>query len=113
MSAIKNVEEKNDVIVVRTTGYFNNEAGDAVLEVCSEKIKSGKSKFLIDMEESTVVNSIGVSVLIEIIEQLQEVDGAMAFINLAPIVEKTFNIMGITKYCDIYSSEDEAIEKLS
>ena len=113
MSAIKNVEEKNNVIVVRTTGYFNNEAGDAVLEVCNEKIEGGKSKFLIDMEESTVVNSIGVSVLIEIIEQLQEVDGAMAFINLAPIVEKTFNIMGITKYCDIYASEDEAIEKLS
>jgi len=113
MSTIKNVDEKNDIIIVRTTGYFNNDAGDAVLKVCNEKIDNGKSKFLIDMSDSSVVNSIGVSVLIEIIEKLQEIDGAMAFINLAPIVEKTFNIMGITKYCTIYGSEDEAIEKLS
>ena len=46
------------------------------------------------MNDSKVVNSIGVSILIEIIEKLQVVNGVMAFTNLAGIVEKTFNIMG-------------------
>ena len=48
--------------------------------------------FLLDLENSKVVNSIGVSILIEIIEKLQEVDGRLAYCNLASIVEKTFNI---------------------
>ena len=48
-----------------------------------------------------VVNSIGVSILIEIIEKLQEVGGELGYYNLAPIVEKTFNIMGITKYSKV------------
>ena len=113
MSTIKNVEEKNNVVVIKTTGYFNNEAGDAVLNICNEKIESSFKLFLIDMEDSKIVNSIGVSVLIEIIEKLQEISGSMAFINLAPIVDKTFNIMGIKKYCNVYDSMDEAIEKLS
>ena len=37
----------------------------------------------------------------------------MAFTNLAGIVEKTFNIMGITKYCEIYDSVDAGVDKLS
>ena len=111
--SIKNVEEKNGVIVISTTGYFNNLAGEAVLNVFTEKIESGNTKFLVDMNDSKVVNSIGVSILIEIIEKLQEVNGVMAFTNLAGIVDKTFNIMGITKYCDVYDSVDSAIEKLS
>ena len=30
-NAIKNVEEKDGVIIISTEGYFNNVAGDAVL----------------------------------------------------------------------------------
>ena len=110
---IKSVEDKNGVIVISTLGYFNNIAGDAVLEVFTEKMDSGSTKFLIDMADSKVVNSIGVSILIEIIEKLQSVNGVMAFTNLAGIVEKTFNIMGITKYCEIYDSVDAGVDKLS
>ena len=112
-NAIKNVEEKDGVIIISTDGYFNNVAGDAVLEVFNEKMDAGNTKFLIDMADSKVVNSIGVSILIEIIEKLQAVEGVMAFTNLAGIVEKTFNIMGITKYCEIYDSIDSGVGKLS
>ena len=111
--SIKNVEEKNGVIIISTSGYFNNIAGDALLEVFNENISQGSTKFLIDMADSKVVNSIGVSILIEIIEKLQEINGVMAFTNLAGIVEKTFNIMGITKYCEVYDSIDSGVEKLS
>ena len=73
--SIKNIEDKNGVIVISTSGYFNNVAGEAVLEIFNEKIDSGSKNFLVDMADSKVVNSIGVSILIEIIEKLQGVDG--------------------------------------
>ena len=50
------------------------------------------------------------SSLIEIIEKLQDVDGKLGYYNLAPIVEKTFNIMGLTKYSSVFYSENEALE---
>ena len=110
---IKNVEEKNGVIIISTAGYFNNVAGDAVLEVFTEKMETGSKNFLIDMGDSKVVNSIGVSILIEIIEKLQEVDGRLAYCNLASIVEKTFNIMGLTKYSTIYKDEEAGLSDLT
>ena len=66
-----------------------------------------------DLEDSKVVNSIGVSILIEIIEKLQDVNGKIGYFNLAPIVEKTFTIMGLTKYSTVFSNESEAIEGMS
>ncbi len=64
--------------------------GEKIAEACYENIDSGTKNILLDLENSKVVNSIGVSILIEIIEKLQEVDGQLGYYNLAPIVEKTW-----------------------
>ena len=107
------VKEEGNVVIIQTTGYLNNVGGEKISEVCYEMIDKGKNLFLLDLAGSKVVNSIGVSILIEIIEKLQDVDGKLGYFNLAPIVEKTFNIMGLTKYSTVYSSEEEALKKIS
>ena len=107
------VKEVGDVVILATDGYLNNIGGEKISEVCDEHLEKGKKMFLINLEKSSVVNSIGVSILIEIIEKLQEVDGKLAYCNLASIVEKTFNIMGLTKYSTIYKDEEAGISDLS
>ena len=104
---------EGNIVVIETTGYLNNVGGEKIAEVCYEEIDNGKTLFLLNLENSKVVNSIGVSILIEIIEKLQDIDGKIGYYNLAPIVEKTFNIMGLTKYSTIYKTENEAIEEWS
>jgi anti-sigma B factor antagonist len=108
-SFIKNTKEVNQIVIIETDGYLNKEGGEAIAAICYEKIKAGQVNFLINMATTKVVNSIGVSILIEIIEKLQEVDGKIGYYNLAPIVSKTFNIMGLTKYSTVFSTEEEAL----
>tara|TARA_B100001250_G_scaffold403096_1_gene417166 strand:- start:262 stop:606 length:345 start_codon:yes stop_codon:yes gene_type:complete len=100
------------ILIIETNGYLNNVGGEKIAEVCYENINSGTKNILLNLENSKVVNSIGVSILIEIIEKLQEVDGQLGYFNLAPIVEKTFNIMGISKYSKVFDTEAEAIEHM-
>ncbi|MFM1840721.1 MAG: hypothetical protein RIR47_770 [Bacteroidota bacterium] len=109
---IKSTKEANQIVIIETDGYLNNEGGEAISAICYEKMSSGQNKFLINMAGTKVVNSIGVSILIEIIEKLQEVDGKIGYYNLAPIVSKTFNIMGLTKYSTVFASEEEAVSGL-
>ena len=108
-----NIREEGDIVIIETTGYLNNVGGEKISEACYEQMNSGKKFFLLNLENSKVVNSIGVSILIEIIEKLQDVDGKLGYYNLAPIVEKTFNIMGITKYSSVYGSESEGLEGMA
>ena len=102
------VTENDGVILVTTNGYLNNYGGEQVASLCLQKISEGKRKFLLNLANTDMVNSIGVSILIEVIEELQGTSGTIAFCNLAPIVEKTFNIMGISKYAKIYANEGAA-----
>ena len=102
-----------EIVIIKTSGYLNNIGGEKIADACYKEIDNGKNLFLLDLEESKVVNSIGVSILIEIIEKLQEVDGKLGYFNLAPIVEKTFTIMGLTKYSTVFSNESEALEGMS
>jgi len=104
---------EGNVVIIETSGYLNNVGGEQIAEVCYKEIDDGKTLFLLNLEQSKVVNSIGVSILIEIIEKLQDVEGKLGYYNLAPIVEKTFNIMGLTKYSFVYQSEEEALEGMS
>ena len=105
-------KKEGEILIIKTDGYLNNVGGEKIAEACYENIDSGTKNILLDLENSKVVNSIGVSILIEIIEKLQEVDGQLGYFNLAPIVEKTFNIMGISKYSKVFISEAEAIENI-
>ena len=107
------VREEGDIIILETSGYLINFGGDRVASICKQGISEGKRKILINMEATKMVNSIGVSILIEVIEDLQGVNGKIGYYNVAPIVEKTFNIMGITNYSKIYTSEEDAIEALT
>ncbi len=113
MSKIIDKNIKNGVVVVSTEGYFNKDLGEALKEITDQEIKEGHKSFLINLDQSKIVNSIGASILIEIIEELQTVDGSLNFCNLAPIIEKTFKIMGLTKYCETFDDEDAALQKLA
>ena len=108
---IKSTKELNSVVIIETDGYLNNIGGEAISKIVYEKITNGSTKFLINMAGTKIVNSIGVSILIEIIEKLQEVNGKIAYYNLVPIVAKTFNIMGLTKYSTIYDTEENAFSQ--
>ena len=107
-----NKKTEGGIVIIETNGYLNNVGGEKISEECYKEIENGKKLFLLNLEKSKVVNSIGVSILIEIIEKLEDIDGKLGYYNLAPIVEKTFNIMGLSKYSTIYNTEEEAISDM-
>lgn len=97
------------VVILDCDGYFNQTAGDQVAEFCYRQMEAGSKYFLLNLEKSTVVNSIGVSTIIEIIEKCRQIDGKIGYCNLTPIVAKTFKIMGLLDFSKIYTTEKEAI----
>ena len=74
MSQFKVITEfENDIVILITEGYLNQEGGQMIANICLNNIDNGITKILLDLGQTKVVNSIGVSILIEIIEKLQGV----------------------------------------
>ena len=113
MNKVTKIEVVGDVLVIATEGYLNKDLGEDIQNASREHMDNGIKKVLINLERSNIVNSIGASILIELIEELQEKEGELAFCNLATIIEKTFKIMGLTKYCESFVNQADALEKMA
>ena len=100
---------KNECLIITTSGYINNTGGEKIADEFNQHFDQGIRKVIMNLAESKVVNSIGISFLIEIIEKLNDSDGKLVFTNLDPAVEKTLTIMGLFNFAGKEKSVDDAL----
>ena len=103
---------QNDCLILTTNGYINNVGGDAIATECRSHFARGIRDVILNLEHSKVVNSIGMSYIIEVIEQLQDNGGTLFFTNLDAAVEKMLAIMGLFKFATKKGTVGEALESL-
>ena len=103
-------ELKNDVLIMNTAGYVNNEGGEQIAQEFNQHYEKGIKKVVINLEKSKVVNSIGISFLIEVIEKLNEKKGKLIFTNLESAIEKTLTIMGLFSFAGKEATVDDALK---
>jgi anti-anti-sigma factor len=72
----------------------------------------GVRTLLLNLKETKIVNSIGISILIEIIEKMMDKGGKIAFCCLTPVIHKTFQIMGLANYAAIFNDEETAMKEM-
>lgn len=106
-------EIRDRCLIIATSGYVNNVGGEAIAGEFRRHTDNGTKDVIINLARSKVVNSIGMSFLIEIIEQLQESGGRLVFTNLDPSVEKMLSIMGIFRYAGKEKTVDDALKSLT
>ena len=106
-------EVRDNRLVIVTSGYVNNVGGEAIAKEFDRYFQNGTKQVVINLAQSKVVNSIGMSFLIEIVEKLQEVDGKLVFTNLDPAVEKMLTIMGLFNFAGKEKSVEEALRNLA
>jgi anti-anti-sigma factor len=106
-------EVKDSCLVIAKSGYVNNVGGEAIAKEFSKHFENGTKQVVINLAESKVVNSIGMSFLIDIIDQLNDVNGKLVFTNVDPAVDKMLSIMGLFKFAGKEDSVDDALKLLS
>jgi len=99
----------DDLGLVTAAGYINNEGGQAIADAATELMEQGSQTLLIDLDGTRIINSIGVSILLEILEKLMDEKGHLAFCNLTPTIAKTFEIMGLVQYASVYPDREAAV----
>ncbi|HXH41537.1 MAG TPA: STAS domain-containing protein [Thermoanaerobaculia bacterium] len=106
------VDRKPNGAVLYTKGYINNVGGEEIANRAYELMDADVRTLLLNLRETKIVNSIGISILIEIIEKMIDKGGTIAFCCLTPVIHKTFQIMGLANYARIFDSEDAAMKEL-
>ncbi len=98
--------------ILYTKGYINNVGGEEIANRAYELMDDNVRALLLNLRETKIVNSIGISILIEIIEKMIDKNGRIGFCCLTPVIHKTFQIMGLANYASIYNDEDAALKDM-
>ena len=106
------VDRRDGLAVIYTEGYINNQGGEEIAREAYKLLDEGYKQLLLNLAGTKIVNSIGISILIEIIEKMIEIDGKLGFCCLTPTIEKTFHIMGLAQYAPIYPDEATAVAQM-
>jgi len=101
-------ELQDKTLIIKTEGYINNNGGEKIVRELEKH--TGINKLILNLEKSKVVNSIGISHLIEVIEKLNQINGKLIFTNLDPTIEKTFSIMGLFQFAGKADSIESALK---
>lgn len=102
------VDRRPNGAILYTKGYINNVGGEEIANRAYELMEQDVRTLLLNLRETKIVNSIGISILIEIIEKMMEKGGTIAFCCLTPVILKTFHIMGLANYAKIFENEEAA-----
>ena len=98
--------------ILYTKGYINNVGGEEIANRAYELMDEGVRSLLLNLRDTKIVNSIGISILIEIIEKMIDNGGQIGFCCLTPVIHKTFQIMGLANYAKIFSDEETALRDM-
>jgi len=75
-------------------------------------IDAGKTRIVVDLSQTSFLDSTALGVLIGAIKRLRARDGALTIVNTEPTIAKTFEITGLDQIFTITESREEAIAAL-
>lgn len=82
---------------------------DADVKSAYAEIKRSKpiDTLIVNFEKTRYINSSGIATLINIIQDVQELNGTIYFIGLSDHFKKVMDIVGISDFVEIHSDESE------
>ncbi|HEY5461327.1 MAG TPA: STAS domain-containing protein [Deferrimonas sp.] len=107
------IREEGDTLVVGVGGYLNSQLGEEVEKVVLARLAAGGRRILLNFQGTRLVNSIGISFVIGIVEKVMEREGRMAFCELSRINSDLFRMTGLAKYVRSFETEKEALDYLA
>jgi anti-anti-sigma factor len=100
------------VAVLYPHGYLNNIVGEKLEEHCLRYMAGGVRTVVLNFQHIDFINSIGVSILLGIMNTLSEKGVGLLFTDMSPFHSETFEMLGLRKHMQVFRSEEEAMAHL-
>ncbi len=104
------IDAERHVVAVR--GEIDLFTAPELKQVLTGAIEQGRRRVVVDLSETTFLDSTALGVLIGAVKRLRSNDGALAIVNVDRNIAKTFEITGLDQIFALLPSRDEALQAL-
>lgn len=101
-----------DIAVLYPNGYLNDIVGESLESKCNYYLNNGIKKIVLNFGNVEFINSIGISILLGIMDMMKDFSGNLCFTNLGNLQSETFEMLGLKKFMKVFGSEEDALSHL-
>jgi anti-anti-sigma factor len=100
------------VAVVHAGDYVNKLSGQRIERECLLRLEGGCRALVINFRGTELVNSIGVSILLGVIEAAGERGARVVFSDVSRHTVQLFDLLGLTRHVVLAETEEAALARL-
>jgi anti-anti-sigma factor len=98
-----------DAAIIYASDYLNKLTGERIERECKRQLDSGRRALIINFRDTELVNSIGVSILLGLIDAAEQNTARLIFSDVNSNTANLFEMLGLTRHVSLAANEDEAL----
>ena len=102
-----------DTAVIYASDYLNKLNGERIERECRRQLEAGCHALVINFRDTELVNSIGVSILMSVIDAARQSNARLIFSDANSHTINLFEMLGLTRHVSLATDEAEALSRLA
>lgn len=102
-----------DATIIYASDYLNKLTGERIERECKRQLDDGRRALIINFRDTELVNSIGVSILVGLIDTAEQSTARLIFSDVNSNTANLFEMLGLTRHVRLAANEDEALSWVS
>jgi len=98
-----------EAAIIYASDYQNKLTGERIERECKRQLDSGRRAVIINFRDTELVNSIGVSILVGLIDAAEQNTARLIFSDVNSNTANLFETLGLTRHVSLATNEDEAL----
>ena len=99
--------------IIYASDYLNKITGEKIERECKDRLNAGCRALIIDFSDTQLVNSIGISILMGIIDVAEKSNARVVFSDVNNQTIQLFEMLGLTRHVVLARNEQEALTTLT
>jgi len=98
-----------DTAIIYASDYLNKLSGERIERECKRQLEAGCRALVINFRDTELVNSIGVSILMGVIDAAEQNQARLIFSDVNSHTAQLFEMLGLTRHVSVVKDETEAL----
>ncbi len=94
-------ESANETATVFANEYLNKLSGEKIERECKRQLDAGCKTLVVNFKETEIVNSIGVSILLGVIDAARNAKARVVFADVNGDTIELFEMLGLTNHVTV------------
>ncbi len=91
----------DEAAIIFAGDYLNKLSGEKIERECRQKLDAGFKKLVVDLSATDIVNSIGISILLGVIDSATNAGARVVFSDVNESTIELFNMLGVSRHADV------------